>query len=77
MTDVDYDSVLKIVATKTECNDRQSLWHYIGLALKINVWGGIDSAINRLHAADRLFHHLQSLNHQIHANESLGVAASV
>lgn len=56
MTDSDYRSILRRVATKTGHGCEDSLWHYIDLAWgELNVWGGIDAAIQRYHSADHLF----------------------
>lgn len=64
MTNIDYESILKRVAEKTGHGDVQSLWHYIDLAWEeIDVWGGVERALDRLHAADRLFDELLSLKH--------------
>jgi len=66
MTSTDYESILKRVATKTGHGSVQSLWHYIDLAWKeIDVWGGVDRAIERLHAADRLHDDLLALKHEL------------
>jgi len=70
MTDIDYESILKRVATKTGHASVESLWHYIDLAwAEMGVWGSIDKAIARLHAADQLFADLLSLQHDIEAME--------
>lgn len=62
MTDSDYQSILKRVSAKTGHGSVESLWHYIDLAWEeIDVWGGVDKAINRLHAADRLHDELLEL----------------
>ena len=62
MTDSDYRSILRRVATKTGHGCEDSLWHYIDLAWgELNVWGGIDAAIQRYHAADHLFSDLLDL----------------
>ncbi|MER2540047.1 MAG: hypothetical protein ABTQ26_12475 [Azonexus sp.] len=64
MTDIDYESILKRVAVKTGHSDPQSLWHYIDLAWdELGVWGAVDKAIARLHAADQLFAELLNLQH--------------
>lgn len=66
MTNKDYESILKRVATKTGHGSVESLWHYIDLAWKeINIWGGVDNAIARLHAADRLFEELLALKREM------------
>lgn len=66
MTDIDYESILKRVAVKTGHGSVQSLWHYIDLAWEeLGVWGSIDRAIARLHAADQLFADLLGLQHDI------------
>lgn len=65
MTDIDYESILKRVATKTGHGSVQSLWHYIDLAWdELGVWGSIDKAIVRLHAADQLFAELLALQNE-------------
>jgi hypothetical protein len=70
MTDIDYESILKRVAVKTGHGSIQSLWHYIDLAWEeLGVWGSVDKAIARLHAADQLFADLLALQHE---TESLG-----
>jgi len=66
MTDIDYESILKRVATKTGHASVESLWHYIDLAwAEMGVWGSVDKAIARLHAADQLFADLLTLQHEI------------
>lgn len=66
MTDIDYESILKRVSAKTGHGSVQSLWHYIDLAwTEMGVWGSIDKAIARLHAADQLFADLLTLQHDI------------
>lgn len=71
MTKVDYESILKRVASKTGHGSVQSLWHYIDLAWKeINVWGGVEKAINRLTAADRLFDDILSLKHELNVQKA-------
>jgi hypothetical protein len=66
MTSTDYESILKRVSVKTGHGSVQSLWHYIDLAWKeIDVWGGVDTAIERLHAADRLYDDLLALKHEL------------
>lgn len=68
MTDIDYESILKRVATKTGHGSVQSLWYYIDLAWEeLGVWGSIDRAIARLHASDQLFADLLSLQHETEA----------
>lgn len=65
MTDIDYESILKRVAAKTGHGSVQSLWHYIDLAWEeLGVWGSIDKAIARLHAADQLYADLLALQHE-------------
>ena len=62
MTREDYESILKRVATKTGHASVDSLWHYIDLAWEeIDVWGNVDRAIERFHAADRFFDELLAL----------------
>lgn len=66
MTRTDYESILKRVATKTGHGSVQSLWNYIDLAWKeVDVWGGVDTAIERLHAADQLHDDLLELKHEL------------
>lgn len=70
MSDIDYESILKRVAVKTGHGSAQSLWHYVDLAWEeLGVWGSIDKAIARLHAADQLFTDLLALQHE---TETLG-----
>lgn len=65
MTDIDYESILKRVAVKTGHGSVESLWHYIDLAWnEMGVWGSVDQAIARLHAADQLFDDLLALQHE-------------
>ena len=65
MTDIDYQSILKRVATKTGHGSIESLWNYIDLAWdEIDVWGSIDKAIARLNSADQLFSDLLALQHE-------------
>ncbi|WP_197065224.1 tyrosine-type recombinase/integrase [Massilia sp. 9096] len=71
MTKTDYESILKRVATKTGHGSIESLWNYIDLAWKeINVWGGVDAAIDRLHAADRLFDDLLNLKRELEVTKA-------
>ncbi|CAE6752833.1 hypothetical protein R69776_03007 [Paraburkholderia nemoris] len=66
MTHTDYESILKRVSVKTGHGSVKSLWHYIDLAWEeINVWGGVDKAIERLHAADRLHDELLNLKREL------------
>lgn len=66
MTDNDYQSILKRVAAKTGHGSIESLWHYIDLAWEeLEVWGSIDKAIERLHAADQLYSDMLTLQHDI------------
>lgn len=65
MTDIDYESILKRVSAKTGHGSVKSLWYYIDLAWEeLGVWGSIDKAIARLHAADQLFSDLLALQHE-------------
>jgi len=65
MTDIDYESILKRISAKTGHGSPKSLWNYIDLAWEeLNVWGSIDKAIARLHAADQLFSDLLALQHE-------------
>jgi hypothetical protein len=80
MTDIDYESILKRVSAKTGHGSVQSLWHYIDLAWEeLGVWGAIDKAIARLHAADQLFADLLGLQLDIEtssnrqANKKIGL----
>lgn len=71
MTESDYESVLKRVATKTGYSDIHSLWHYIDIVWnEIDVWGGVDRAVARLHAADRLYDELLALKHDLETSEA-------
>lgn len=66
MTDIDYESILKRISAKTGHGSVQSLWYYIDLAWEeLGVWGAVDKAIERLHAADQLFADLLALQHDI------------
>ncbi|CAJ0691912.1 Tyrosine recombinase XerC [Ralstonia wenshanensis] len=66
VTDTEYEMILHRVARKTGHGSARSLWHYIDLAWKeIDVWGNVDIAIERFHAADRLFDDLLALDHEI------------
>jgi hypothetical protein len=66
MTDLDYLSILKRVAKKTGHGRPESLLHYIDLAWKeLDVWTNVDRALERLHAADRLFEELLQLRTSI------------
>jgi len=66
MTRVDYESILKRVATKTGHGSVESLWHYIDLAWdEIGVWGGADQALERFRAVESLFDDLIALDHEI------------
>lgn len=68
MTDIDYESILRRVAAKTGHGSVESLWHYIDLAWEeLGVWGSIDKAIARLHAADQLFADILALQHETEA----------
>jgi hypothetical protein len=68
MTDVDYQSILKRVATKTGHGSIQSLWHYIDLAWEeLGVWGSTDKALARLHAGEKLFEDLLVLQFDLEA----------
>ncbi len=70
MTDIDYRSILKRVATKTGHGTEKSLWHYIDLAWdELNVWGNIDHGLERLHAVDSLYEELLELKHDIDMNK--------
>lgn len=71
MTDMDYRSILKRVATKTGHGSVESLWHYIDWAWdELNVWGNIDRGLERLHAVDSLYEELLELQHDINNNEA-------
>ncbi len=66
MTDIDYESILKRVSAKTGHGSVQSLWHYIDLAWEeLGVWGSTDVALERLHAADKLFDELLELQFEL------------
>ena len=50
------------------------LRHYIDLAWKeLDIWGSVDKAINRLHAADRFSDELRELNYEL---KTLSVSAT-
>jgi integrase len=62
MTDADYRSILRRIASKTGHGSEESLWHYIDLAwAELDVWGGVERALERLQAADQLFEQLLDL----------------
>ena len=62
--------LLLLLSAKTGHGSVDSLWHYIDLAWEeLGVWGSIDKAIARLHAADQLFADLLGLQHE---TETLG-----
>jgi Phage integrase family len=66
MTKTDEASILKRVAAKTGHASIKSLWHYIDLAWEeIDVWGGIDRALERLNAAQQLHDELLEMQHQL------------
>jgi hypothetical protein len=66
VTETDYESILKRVAVKSGHASTDSLWYYIDLAWKeIDVWGGVDRAIARLQAADRLHEELLELKNEL------------
>ena len=69
MTDADYRSILKRIATKTGHGSEDSLWHYIDLAWQeMDVWANVDRNLERLHAADRFHEELLDLRHSLAAN---------
>jgi hypothetical protein len=71
MTESDNASVLKRVASKTGHGSIASLWNYIDLAWEeIDVWGGVDKAISRLHAADRLHDELLELIRELEVKKA-------
>ncbi len=75
MTDSDYRSILKRVATKTGHGSVDSLWHYIDLAWnELDIWGNVDRALKRLHATDDLYSELLDLRHELNVNPSLTAA---
>jgi hypothetical protein len=66
MTDADYRSILKRIATKTGHGSEDSLWHYIDLAwAEMDVWAHVDRGLERLHAADRFYEELLDLQHSL------------
>lgn len=78
MTNADYESILKRVATKTGHGSVQSLWHYIDLAWReIDVWGGVGRAVERLHAADRLHDDLLALKREVDALSSAPASGTI
>ena len=69
MTDADYRSILKRIATKTGHGSEESLWHYIDLAWQeMDVWANVDRNLERLHAADRFYEDLLDLRHSMHVD---------
>jgi hypothetical protein len=67
MTDSDYRSILKRIATKTGHGSEESLWHYIDLAWEeMDVWANVDRNLERLQAADRFYGELLDLRHSLH-----------
>ena len=70
MTDIDYQSILKRVTTKTGHGSVDSLWHYIDLAWEeLEVWGTVNKAIERLHGADQLYSDLLTIKHEIETSD--------
>lgn len=50
------------LATKTGHGSEDNLWHYIDLTwIELDVWGGVDRALERLRATDLLFKQLLDL----------------
>lgn len=69
ITDADYRSILKRIATKTGHGSEESLWHYIDLAWEeIGVWGNAEKGIQQLHATDRLREELIELRRSLKEN---------
>jgi Phage integrase family len=69
MTDADYRSILKRIATKTGHGSEESLWHYIDLAWQeMDVWANVDRNLERLQAADRFYEELLDLRHSMHVD---------
>ncbi|CAN7407134.1 tyrosine-type recombinase/integrase [Duganella sp. LjRoot269] len=78
MGKTDYESILKRVATKTGHASAESLWNYIDLAWEeIGVWGSIDKALLRIHAADRLFEDLLELKSDLGRKKGLAATKKV
>ncbi len=74
ITDADYRSILKRIATKTGHGSEESLWHYIDLAWdEMGVWGDAEKGIQQLHAADRFREELLELKHSIKNCQKLTV----
>ena len=68
MTDIDYESILKRVATKTGHGSIDSLWQYIDMAWdELGVWASTDRALARLHAGEKLFEDLLVLQSDLEA----------
>lgn len=69
MTDIDYESILKRIASKTGHGSVQSLWHYIDLAWEeLGVWGATDKALARLQGFDQLFTEGLLLKHELESS---------
>ncbi len=69
MTDADYRSILKRIATKTGHGSEDSLWHYVDLAWQeMDVWANVDRNLERLRAADRFYEDLLDLRHSLHVD---------
>lgn len=66
ITDADYRSILKRIATKTGHGSEESLWHYIDLAWdEMGVWGNAEKGVQQLHAVDRLREDLRELQRSL------------
>ena len=74
ITDADYRSILKRIATKTGHGSEESLWHYIDLAWdEMGVWGNAEKGIQQLHAVDRLREDLLELKQSLKQNQKYTV----
>ena len=69
ITDADYRSILKRIATKTGHGSEESLWSYIDLAWdEMGVWGNAEKGIQQFHATDRLREEMVELKHSLKQN---------
>ena len=70
-TSTDYESILKRVTAKTGHGNTDSLWHYFDFAWdEMGVWGAVDQAIERMHAASQLFTDLLELKYEVELLDS-------
>lgn len=72
----DYRTILERVRKKTDHGSVDSLWHYIDLAREMDgVWGNIDRAVGRLHAAEHLKLDLERLKRDLRHQDTNKLAA--